>query len=39
MEVSLTRSVWKVPEDLEEVHTSVEDARDVHTYVEGCGNV
>ena len=39
METSLTRSLWKVLEDPEEVHTGVEDAEDVHTYVEGCGRM
>ena len=39
METSLTRSVWKVLEDLGEVHIGVEDDGDVHTYVEECGRV
>ena len=39
MENSLTRVMWKVPEDPGEVYTIVEDARGVHTCVEECGRI
>ena len=39
METSLTRAMWKVPEDLREFYTIVEDARSVHTSVEECGRM
>ena len=39
METSLTKAMWKVPEDLGEVYTIVEDARSVHTGVEECGRM
>ena len=31
--------MWKVPEDLGEVYTIVEDARSVHISVEECGRM
>ena len=31
--------MWKVPDDLGEVYTIVEDARSVHTSVEECGRM
>ena len=39
METSLTRAMWKVLEDPEEVYTIVEHARGVHTCVEECGTM
>ena len=39
METSLTRAMWKVPKDLREFYTIVEDARSVHTSVEECGRM
>ena len=45
METSLTRVMWKVPEDLGEVYTIVEvftiveDDGSVHTCMEECGRM
>ena len=39
METSLTRAMWKVPEDPGEVYTIVEHAGNVHTCVEECGRM
>ena len=39
METALIKSVLKVLEDPEEVHTGLKDAGDVQTYMEGFGRM